>query len=125
MQKLAIVVLSDPTSGGDEALGRVFNALAAAHDVDQAGGDVHITFNGAGTRWPAILGETDHPIHALYEAVRHNIAGVSRGCATVFDSTDSIAETGLEFLVDNPVPGTEGLPSMRLLSEQGFSILTF
>ena len=32
--KTAIVVLSDP-NGGEEALGRVFNALAAAYDFKQ------------------------------------------------------------------------------------------
>lgn len=30
--KTAIVVLSDPKSNTEEALGRVFNALAAAYD---------------------------------------------------------------------------------------------
>ena len=30
--KAAIIVLSDPKLGSEEALGRVFNALAAAYD---------------------------------------------------------------------------------------------
>ena len=31
--KTAIVVLSDPQDGGEEALGRLFNALAVAYDL--------------------------------------------------------------------------------------------
>ncbi len=49
--KAAIVVLSDPKSGSDEALGRVFNALASAYDFKRRGDDVSILFHGAGTRW--------------------------------------------------------------------------
>ena len=33
--KSAIVILSDPKSGSEESLGRVFNALAAAYDFKQ------------------------------------------------------------------------------------------
>ena len=32
--KAAIIILSDPKSGSEEALGRVFNALAAAYDFE-------------------------------------------------------------------------------------------
>ncbi len=49
--KTAIVILSDP-KGGDESLGRLFNGLATAHEAMQAGDQVEIVFNGAGTRWP-------------------------------------------------------------------------
>ena len=46
--KAAIFVLSDPKSGGEEALGRVFNALAVAYEYKQNGDDVSVTFQGAG-----------------------------------------------------------------------------
>ncbi len=36
MNKTAIVVLSEPKAGSEEALGRVFNALAAAYDFKTA-----------------------------------------------------------------------------------------
>ena len=49
---IAIVVLSDPEGGGEEALGRLFNALAAAYDFRVAGDAVQVLFQGAGTRWP-------------------------------------------------------------------------
>ena len=45
--KTAIIILSDP-KGGEEALGRVFNALAVAHEGLQTGDQVEVVFNGAG-----------------------------------------------------------------------------
>jgi len=41
----AIVVLSDPKSGTEDALGRLFNALASAYDFKHSGDDT-ILFQG-------------------------------------------------------------------------------
>jgi hypothetical protein len=120
----AIVVLSDPTSSSDEAFGRVFNALATAYDHRQAGDDVVMLFQGAGTRWVEQLEKTDHPAHALFEAVRDTIA-VSSACANVFGATDGAVGAGVPLLDDNPVPGTSGLPSLRKLIGTGHTVLTF
>ena len=78
--KAAIIILSDPKAGSEEALGRVFNALAAAYDFSQKGDEVTVLFQGAGARWPGHLTQADHPAHGLYEAVKGTIAGVSEGC---------------------------------------------
>ena len=48
--KAAILVLSDPNSGSDEALGRVFNALAAAYEFKQQGDEVTVRFQ-PNARW--------------------------------------------------------------------------
>ncbi len=77
--KAAIIVLSDPKSGSEEALGRVFNALAAAYDFKQQGDEVTVRFQGAGE-----LGQAEHPAHIIFEAVKDKVAGVSCGCADVF-----------------------------------------
>ncbi len=45
--KITIIILSDP-KGGEEALGRVFNALALAHEALQVRDEVEIVFNGTG-----------------------------------------------------------------------------
>lgn len=121
MSKTAIVVLSEPKAGSDEALGRVFNALAAAYDFKTAGEDVKIQFQGAGTRWPEVLQKEDHPGNALYKAVEDKIEGISCGCADVFGAEAS----GLDLITDNQVPGTTGLPSLVKLQNEGYSILTF
>ncbi len=121
--KAAIVVLSNP--GSEEALGRVFNALAAAYDFKQHGDDVTILFQGAGARWSNLLTNEDHPANELYKAVEDKVAGVSCACATLFGAAANAEANGFALLKDNPVPGTMGLPSLRNLTQQGYSILTF
>lgn len=123
--KIVIVVLSDPKSGTEEALGRVFNGLAAAYDFKQKGEDVQILFLGTGTRWPAQLAKKDHAAHGLYQEVVDKVAGVSCGCADVFGATEEAERSGMELIKDNPIPGTEGLPSLQRLIAEGATILTF
>lgn len=121
MSKTAILVLSEPNAGSEEALGRVFNALGAAYEFKQAGEDVKVMFQGAGTRWPAELAKADHPAHALYEAVGDKIEGISCGCADVFGA----APSGLDLIKDNPVPGTSGMISLVNLQKSGYNIITY
>jgi hypothetical protein len=123
--KSAIVILSDPKSGSEEALGRVVNALAAAYDFKQKGDEVSILFQAAGTRWPAELDKSGHPAHALYEAVKDKVAGVSCGCSDVFGARADAEKSGYDLLTENAVPGTSGFPSLRRLTSEGYSILTF
>ncbi len=119
--KTAIVILSDPKSGSDESLGRVFNALATAYDFKNAGKEVSILFQGAGTRWPEALQKDDHPAHELFEAVADKILGISCACADEFGANTN----GYDLIKDNSVPKTTGLPSLSNLQDQGFNVLTF
>ena len=122
--KTAIVVLSDP-KGGEEALGRLFNALAAAYDFKQQHQDVQLVFQGTGTRWTGLLNKTDHPAHALYKAVEDTVAGVSAACATLFGARDDAERNGFALITNNPVPGTSGLPSLAKYASDGYTVLTF
>jgi hypothetical protein len=122
MPTTTIIVLSDP-NGGEEAFGRVFNALAAAHDFKRQRRPVQLVFHGTGTRWPALLAKPDHPAHQLYVAVEDSIAGISGACATVFGARDAV-EQGVNELVANPVPGTPGLGSVAEYAAAGV-VLTF
>lgn len=123
--KTAIVILSDPRSGAEEALGRVFNALAAAYDFKQKGSDVSLLFQGAGTRWIGELSKTGHPAHTLFEEVKDKVAGASCGCAEVFGATQEVKKSGFDLITNNPVPGTPGLPSLQQLMANGYAVLTF
>ncbi len=121
MNKVAIVVLSDPKSGTDEALGRVFNALASAYDYKQANQDDKIVFQGAGTRWPKELQKADHPANELYKSLEANVEGISCGCADVFGADPA----GLDLIKDSPVPGTSGVTSFAKLEQDGYRVLNF
>jgi hypothetical protein len=122
--KTALVVLSDP-AGGEDSLGRVFNALAAAKDFSERGEEVTLLFQGAGTRWASVLADNGHGLHALYTAVRSTIAGASDACSTFFGAREGVEGAGLEFVAENDIPGLGGLPSLAQLRAEGFSVLVF
>ncbi len=122
--KAAIFVLSDP-KGGEEALGRVFNALAAAYEYKQNGDTVTVTFQGAGTRWVSELSKAEHPLNTLFKAVLDTVAGVSCGCSDVFGSRAEAEHGGFSLVTDNAVPGTSGVASFRKFAQDGYQIFTF
>ena len=122
--KTAIIILSDPKAG-EEALGRVFNALAVAQESQQAGNDVEVVFNGAGTRWPEELSKISHPANALYNAVRESVKGASHGCAVVFGATKGVEACGLPLLKDKALAGTPGISNLRRYLAEGWQTLVF
>ena len=119
--KTAVLVFSDPKSGSEESLGRVFNALATVYEYKTAGEDVSLYFQGTGTRWPEQLQKTDHPAYPLFKAIEDKIVGVSCGCADVFGANAS----GFDLIKNNQVPGTSGLTSLVQMQKEGYNILTF
>lgn len=122
--KAAVIILSDPRAG-EEALGRLFNALAAVHDFKQQDVETGIYFQGAGTRWPGVLAMPSHPVHALYKAVEDRVVGVSCGCADVFGARAEAEQAGLALITDNRVPGTSGLPSIARIAAEGYTVFMF
>jgi hypothetical protein len=122
---VAILILSDPKASSEEASGRLFNALATAHDLQQRQHTVSVLFLGTGTRWAPLLTREDHPFHALFTSVRGSVAGVSCACSEVFGAREEAESAGQTLLTDNPLPGTSGLPSVAALLEAGYQILTF
>lgn len=123
--KAAVVILSDPKPGSEEALGRLFNALAAAYDFKQRGDEVTVLFQGAGTRWAGELVKQDHPAYGLFAAVKDKVAGASCGCADVFGAQEGVAACGLDLIADNAVPHTSGVASLARLTAEGYNVLTF
>jgi hypothetical protein len=123
--KTAVVIMSDPKSGSEEALGRVFNGLAVASECKEKGDDVAVVFNGAGTRWPEELMKLSHPAHKLYEDVRDVISGASCACAEVFGATEGVQSCGVPIVKDNPLVNTPGLLSLRRYVSEGWRVLIF
>ena len=121
LDKPAIVVRSD-LQAGEEALGRLFNAVVAAYDFKQKHHDVQLVFQGTGTRWTGLLTRADHPAHALYKAVEDKVAGVSSGCADIFGARHDAELNGFSMITTNAVPGTSGLPSLATYASDGYTI---
>ncbi len=122
--KLSVVVMSDPKLG-DEALGRLFNALALASEAQRAGDDVELVFQGAGTRWPRELSALGHPARALYDSVRTLVSGCSRSCAMVFGATDDVKAAKLPELGSNDLGGGMQVHSLRASLAEGRHTLVF
>jgi len=122
--KIALIILSDPR-GGDEALGRVFNALAIAQEGLQQGDEVEIVFNGAGTRWPEELAKVSHPANGLYNLVRETVKGASCGCAAVFGATKGVEACGVPLLKEKALAGTPGISNLRRYVADGWHTLIF
>lgn len=116
--KAAIVVLADTDT--HEALGRVVNALEAVKEFKEAGDEVRLIFDGAGTKWIPELSRPDHKVHGLYEGVADTIAGVCHYCAGAFGVRDALESAGAP--LDDSY---EGHPSFRRLLADGFQIITF
>jgi hypothetical protein len=123
MKMTTLIVLSDPNAG-EEALGRLFNALAAALDFRRHQRPVRLVFQGTGTRWTSVLERPEHPANALYLSVVDVVEGASAGCAAVFGAQEGLERAGVPLLATNAVPGTPGLPSLVGFLDDG-PVLTF
>lgn len=125
MSKTAIVVYSDPKSGTDESLGRLFNALFVAYELKERKQDVSLIFQGAGVRWAHEVIKPEHPAHALYNAVKDKVAGVCGGCADVFGATAELQAAGTPLNYEDKIPGTPGVLDVARYIEDGYQVVTF
>ena len=125
MSKIAIVVFSDPKGGGEEALGRLFNAMFVAYELKEKRENVELMFQGAGVRWASEVVKPDHPANALYRAVEDKVVGVCGGCADVFGATDNVNSSGLALVREKEIPGTSGIIDLSKYLDDGYRLLTF
>lgn len=125
MKKVAIIIFSDPKTGSEEALGRLFNALAAAYDFKSRGDEVKILFQGTATRWAGELIRKEHPAYDLFISVKDKVIGASCGCANVFGATEGVEACGLDLIKDNPIPNTPGIASLASFVAENYIVLNF
>ncbi|MDQ7017996.1 MAG: DsrE family protein [Robiginitomaculum sp.] len=125
MNKTAIVLYSDPKSGSDDAVGRLFNALFVAYELKEKKQEIALIFQGAGVRWPNELIKPEHPAHALYEAVKDSIVGACQGCADVFGAAEGVKASGVQLVSEKAIPGTSGIIDISKYMDEGYRVLTF
>jgi hypothetical protein len=125
MTKTAIVVFSDPALGGEEALGRLFNAMFLTLELKEKGQHVELLFQGTGTRWPDEIVKPAHPAHQLFQAISDKVAGICGGCADVFGATDGAFATGLPITREKAIPGTTGILDLSKYLDADFTLITF
>ncbi|HAL64242.1 MAG: hypothetical protein XD81_1148 [Bacteroidetes bacterium 38_7] len=116
MSKIAIVVFSDTNTV--EALGKVSNAFTLANEAIEAGDELKIIFEGAGTKWIGELEKEDHKLHGLYKSLKDRITGVCSFCATAFGVKSQVEKAGIKLLSEY-----KDHPSLRNLVVEGFEII--
>jgi hypothetical protein len=116
--KIAVVLMADIETHGDA--GRFTNAVAVVKELHEAGHEVKLLFDGAGTRWVPELVKEDEKMKRKYAAVKETIAGACRYCAAAFHVREEIERTNVPLLGDY-----EGYPSLRSYLEEGYQIVTF
>jgi sulfur relay (sulfurtransferase) complex TusBCD TusD component (DsrE family) len=125
MSKTAIVIFSDPRSGSEEALGRLFNALFVAYELKEKKQDVAVIFQGAGVRWASEVVKPNHPAHALYNAVKDTVVGACGGCADVFGASADLKAAGTKLIHEKLIPGTSGIIDLSKYLDDGYRLVTF
>ena len=116
--KLLILIFSDTETHADTA--KVVNALGIAREFIQAGEEVQIIFDGAGTRWIPRLTDSKNPFHAAFEAVCAAVAGSCAFCSKTFGVEEEVRSAGIPLLSE-----FSGHPSIHPRVAQGYSLLVF
>ena len=118
MPQAAMLVLAGTETKAD--LGRVVNALQIARELDEAGDEVTIVFDGAGTQWVPTLSDEEHKYHRLFEETKEKVAGACSYCAGAYGVKDAIENSDVDLLDE-----FDGHPSVRKLISNGYQVLTF
>lgn len=118
MGKYAVLLHADT-----DRVGRAATGLAYALDLDAAGHEVAVFFDGAATQWPGRLSKTpDHPVTEDFAEARDRglVAGACEFCATAFDCVEECRDAGVELLGDE----TEHAPDLGALATDGYEFVT-
>jgi len=115
--KAAVLVLADTETHEDR--GRIRNALETAKEFKDAGDDVKLIFDGAGTKWIPEISKPDNKNNELYTGLKDR-ALACKYCAASFGATKGIQDAGVPLLDEY-----HGHPSLRKLVSLGYQVISF
>lgn len=116
MHKIALVIYAK-LEGTDNSA--IYRALMFAQELQRAGDDVCIVFDGAGSVAAADLSQPGQQFHTLFNDVKARVRGVCRYCAKSYGVLAAIEAAGLPLLGDD-----RGHASLRALLDEGRQIIT-
>jgi hypothetical protein len=118
MHKILMLVVAGSDTHSD--LGRTVNAMEVTKEFHEAGDDVAIVFDGAGTTWIPELENPEHRRHELWMSVRSVVAGACSFCSFAFGVKDEVEASGIPLLDEY-----DHHPSVRGWVAKGYQVLTF
>ncbi|MFX3636572.1 MAG: hypothetical protein ACE3L7_21670 [Candidatus Pristimantibacillus sp.] len=88
-------------------LGKAAHGLLYGQELHEAGYEVEILFDGAGTQWPNEFSNAAHPFHALYKQVMKTgiIKGGCQACSGFFEVVEEITGAGVSLVGDEKSRG--------------------
>jgi hypothetical protein len=115
MERHAFLLLSHPDRPGTFA-----NTFTYARQLDEAGHDAAVYFDGAATFWFEDLDDHPEPAREAYEQLKERdlVGGVCGHCATFKGVREAVEAEGFE------LSGTDHSPDVAALVEDGFEIHT-
>ncbi|MBO2944066.1 DsrE family protein [Paenibacillus sp. F411] len=116
MKKFAIIVHSS-----ENELGRALHALLYAMELNEAGHEVKVIFDGAGTVWVKKFEDPASDYNPVYNAVKNQglIAGVCEYCSNAFGVNEDVKQSGLASMGER-----DGHPSIAELVAADYQIIT-
>lgn len=116
MKKIAIIVHASETE-----LGRALHSLLYAQELHEAGHEVKVIFDGAGTVWVKNFEDPANKYNPLYKAVKNLgvITGVCEYCAGAFGVNEQVRASGLTIMGER-----NGHPSVAQLIADDYQIIT-
>ena len=118
MSKVAVVLLADDET--HEGSGRAVNAFELVKELKDNGDEVRLVFDGGGTRWAAVLNNSEHDVYPLIKAVEDKIDGACRFCSKAFGVINEVNKAGVPLLNDY-----DEHPSLRSYIAVGYQVITF
>jgi hypothetical protein len=115
MKKFAILVHATESEGA-----KALHSLLYAQELHEAGHEVQVIFDGAGTGWIKKFEDEKNDYNPLYKAVKNLgvIAGACEFCAGAFGVEEDVNKAGIQSLGE-----TNGHPSLAQLVEKDFQII--
>lgn len=95
---------------GAQDMGRAVHGLTYGQELHEAGYEVKIFFDGAGTTWVKEFEKADNPFNPVFKQVMKLgiIQGACQACAGFFDVADDVENAGVA-LVNETASGHSSL----------------
>jgi len=95
MAKITVILLAD--TDRSEGMGRMANALTTAKEAKEAGDEIRVILDGAGTKWGVELADESHKYHRLLHDLKAE-TGACAYCSRAYGVKDELEAAGIALM---------------------------